>query len=176
MGMVLSLPIESIPWSTKGPLNLGLILAIILVSKFGLYKDESIDWLEKSWFLIRSILPKLLLGVFIVGILEPFARQWMIATLTNNSLSACFLASVIGGILYIGTILGVVAVKGLVAMGMPEGPALSLLLAGPSVALRSMLVIISICGKRIGFAFAIGVILLSTLSGWFYANFLKFLI
>ncbi|MEE2925093.1 MAG: permease, partial [bacterium] len=176
MGMVLSLPIESIPWSTKGPLNLGLMLAVIIVSKFGLYKDESIDWLEKSWFLIRSILPKLLLGVFIVGILEPFARQWMIATLTNNSLSACFLASVIGGILYIGTILGVVAVKGLVAMGMPEGPALSLLLAGPSVALPSMLVIISICGKRIGFAFAIGVILLSTLSGWFYANFLKFLI
>ena len=173
MGMVLSLPIESIPWTIKGPLNLGLILGVILISKFGLNKNESSDWLEKSWFLIRNILPKLLLGIFLVGILEPFARQWMIATLTNNGLLACFLASVIGGILYIGTILGVVAVKGLVAMGMPEGPALSLLLAGPSVALPSMLVIVSICGKRIGFSFAIGVIFLSTLSGWIYANFLK---
>ena len=175
MGMVLSLPIESIPWSTKGPLNLGLLFCLILVSKFGLYENERMDWLDKSWFLIRNILPKLLIGVFLVGILEPFARQWMIATLTNNSLMACFLASLIGGILYVGTILGVVAVKGLVGMGMPEGPALSLLLAGPSVALPSMLVIISICGKRIGFGFAIGVVLLSTISGWFYANFLKFL-
>ena len=73
--------------------------------------------------------------------------------------------------MYVGTILGVVAVKGLVAMGMPEGPALSLLLAGPSVALPSMFVI-SICGKRLGFTFAAGVIFLSTL-GWVYANFLK---
>ncbi len=88
--MVLSLPIESISWSIKGPLNLGLILAVILIAKFGLYRDESIDWLDKSWFLIRNILPKLLLGVFLIGILEPFARQWMIATLTNNSLLACF--------------------------------------------------------------------------------------
>ena len=173
MGMVLSLPIESIPWSIKGTLNLVLMLGILIVAKFGLCREESVDWLEKSWFLMKNILPKLLLGVFMVGILEPFARQWMISTLTSNSLFACFLASFIGGILYVGTILGVVAVKGLVAMGMPEGPALSLLLAGPSVALPSMFVIVSICGKRLGFTFAAGVIFLSTLSGWVYANFLK---
>lgn len=170
MLMVLILPIESMPWSYKGPVNLIILFLITVVALKGLHRTERIDWIEKSCFLLKNIVPKLLIGVFMIGVIEPFARDWMIATLTNNSFEACLIAAIIGGILYVGTILGVVAVKGLVTMGMPEGPALALLLAGPSVALPSLIVIISICGKRIGLSFAVAVVVLSAISGWIYSN------
>lgn len=171
MCMVFTLPIESLPWVIKGPLNLSLVLFVAIIAWKGLHRVERLDWIDKSWFLLKNIVPKLLIGVFLVGILEPYARNWMIATLTDNSFMACLMAALIGGVLYVGTILGVVAVKALAVMGMPDGPALALLLAGPSIALPSLIVIISICGKRIGLSFAALVIVLSAISGWLYANF-----
>ena len=171
MGMVLTLPLEQIPWSTKGPFNLTLLVLVFWVSFQFLTRTERIDWIEKSTFLLKRIVPKLLAGIFVIGILEPYAKTIMFEHLTNNGFVACFMASLIGAILYVGTILGVVAVKGLVGMGMPAGPALALLLAGPTVALPSMFVIVSICGKRIGLTFCAAVVLLSAICGYIFGMF-----
>jgi len=165
MIMVMTLPISEIPWSVKVPVNGGCLAILTMLWFQFLDREEAWDWLDKSWFLIRNIVPKLVLGVFLIGVLEPYAKDFMVSQLSSNSFFSCLLASIIGGLLYVGTILGVVAVKGLVNLGMPDGPALSLLLAGPSIALPSMLVIASVCGKKIALSFALLVITLSAICG-----------
>jgi uncharacterized protein len=170
MGMVITLPLEQISWEVKGPLNLVFLLVVVGIATTQLSRLERINWLDKSFFLLKNIVPKLILGVFIVGLLEPHARVLMVDRLMDNGFVACLLASVIGGILYLGTILGVIAVKGLTTMGMPDGPALALLLSGPTIALPSVFVITSICGFRISAAFCTLVILTSAVCGYFFAG------
>lgn len=169
MTMVISLPLEQIPWRFKGPLNILLILSLTYLAYCKLGRMERIHWLDKSFFLIKNIVPKLILGVFIIGLLEPHARIFMIENIMDNSLQACLLASVVGGILYLGTILGVIAVKGLSSLGMPDGPALALLLSGPTIALPSVFVITGVCGLRISATFCGLVILTSALAGYLFA-------
>lgn len=170
MAMVISLPLEQIPWGVKGPINILLFLGLIYLGYCKLGRMERIHWLDKSFFLLKNIVPKLILGVFLIGILEPHARVFMIENIMDNSFQACLLASIIGGILYLGTILGVIAVKGLSSLGMPDGPALALLLSGPTIALPSVFVITGICGLRISITFCGMVILTSALAGYIFAG------
>jgi uncharacterized protein len=170
MAMVLTLPVEQIPWKLKAPLNLGLMGLVFIMGGFYLTRIERRCWLEKSWFLIRNIVPKLVLGVFLVGLIEPFVTPFLVEYLVRDDALACLVAAVIGGVLYLGTILGVVAVKGLVTMGMPDGPALALLLSGPTIALPSMIVLVNICGARIALSFSLAVILVSALAGFLYTQ------
>ncbi|MCJ8344182.1 permease, partial [bacterium] len=169
MLMVFTLPLESIPWSYKGSLNAILILMIFFCSFKYMDQEEREPWIEKSFFLLKNIVPKLLIGIFLVGVLGPHSKFILTKYSIDNGLFSCFLASIVGSILYLGTIIGVVAVHGLSEMGMPEGPALSLLLSGPTIALPSMIVIMGVCGKKIGVLFLSSVVLLSTLAGYIYA-------
>jgi len=170
MGMVVSLPLEQIPWNIKGPLNLSLLLLVLYLAYAKLSRMERIHWFDKSFFLLKNIVPKLILGVFIIGMLEPHARVFMVEHLMDNGFWACLVASIVGGILYLGTILGVIAVKGLSSLGMPDGPALSLLLAGPTIALPSVFVITGICGLRVSITFCTLVILTSALAGTLFSG------
>ncbi len=170
MAMVMTLPVEQIPWKFKAPFNIGLLGLISILGGFYLTRIERRSWLDKSWFLIKNIVPKLVLGVFLVGLIEPYITPLLVEYLVRDDALASLVAALIGGVLYLGTILGVVAVKGLVAMGMPGGPALALLLAGPTIALPSMIVLVNICGARIALSFSLAVILVSALAGYVYGQ------
>jgi uncharacterized membrane protein YraQ (UPF0718 family) len=56
----------------------------------------------------------------------------------------------------------------LIGNGMGQGPALTLLLAGPALSLPSMIVINSVVGPRKTTAYVGLVVILSTLVGWAY--------
>lgn len=60
--------------------------------------------------------------------------------------------------------------QGLLDSRMGQGPALALLLAGPSLSLPSMLVIYGELGLRKTLTYVILVVVLSTLAGWLYGN------
>ncbi|PCJ16947.1 MAG: hypothetical protein COB02_14875 [Candidatus Cloacimonadota bacterium] len=169
MLMVFTLPLENFAWKYKGTLNITFLLLIFFCSTKFISTEEREPWLEKSIFLLKSIVPKLLFGIFLVGVLTPHSKFILTKYLLDNSLLSCFIASIIGSILYLGTIIGVVAVHGLSQMGMPDGPALSLLLSGPTIALPSMIVIMGVCGKKIGILFLLSVIVFSSLAGYLYA-------
>ena len=70
--------------------------------------------------------------------------------------------------MYFATLTEVPIVQGLLGSGMGQGPALSLLLAGPALSLPSMIVIRTILGTKKTIVFIVYVVLLSTLAGMLY--------
>lgn len=170
MIMVFTLPLSGFDLRYKLILNSGLLFLIVLCSLKYLSEEQRDPWIEKSIFLLKNIVPKLLFGIFLVGVLTPHSKFIMTKYLIDNSLISCFVASLVGSVLYLGTIIGVVAVHGLSQMGMPEGPALSLLLSGPTIALPSMFVIMGVCGRKIGILFLLSVVSLSSVAGYIYAS------
>jgi uncharacterized membrane protein YraQ (UPF0718 family) len=61
-------------------------------------------------------------------------------------------------------------VQGLLAAGMGKGPALALLLAGPSLSLPSMLVIGKVIGTQKTFVYVTLVVVFSTIAGFIFGT------
>jgi hypothetical protein len=138
-------------------------------------QGEAGDWFAATWGFARQILPLLLLGVLVSGAflgrpgeegLIPSA--WVSRAVGGNSVAANLLAAVVGAFMYFATLTEVPILQGLIGSGMGQGPALSLLLAGPALSLPSMLVIRTILGTRKTIAFIALVVLWSTLAGLIY--------
>jgi len=97
--------------------------------------------------------------------------EWIRTIFGTNSFFSCFVASVIGALLYMPTLLEVPIVGTLFGYSTgvtAAGPALSLLLAGPSLSLPSMIVITRIIGLKKGGVYIVLVVLTSTLAGMIY--------
>ncbi len=73
--------------------------------------------------------------------------------------------------MYFATLTEVPIIQGLLASGMGKGPALALLLAGPSLSLPNMLVIRSVMGTKKTVIYVALVIVMATVSGWVYGYF-----
>lgn len=140
-------------------------------------KDESGEWFSQSWGFAKQILPLLLGGVLLAGLLlgRPghegiIPSSWISRAVGGNSLGANLFASVVGAFMYFATLTEIPILQGLVGNGMGQGPALALLLAGPAVSLPNMLVIRSIIGTRKTIVFVLLVIVMATISGFIYGN------
>jgi uncharacterized membrane protein YraQ (UPF0718 family) len=72
--------------------------------------------------------------------------------------------------MYFATLTEVPIVQGLLAAGMGKGPALALLLAGPSLSLPSMLVIRKIMGTNKTIIYASLVVVFSTIAGLVFGS------
>lgn len=113
-----------------------------------------------------------LLGIYqtniaIAGIIPNTWIEWAVG---GNSLFANFFASFTGAFMYFATLTEVPIIQGLLASGMGKGPALALLLAGPSLSLPSMLVIQGVLGTKKTVVYVALVIIMSTLSGYLFGN------
>ena len=155
-------------WWITGAMLLGL--AIVLLRWFE--REELSEWVASSWEFAKQILPLLLAGVLVAGLLlgRPgheglIPSSWVAQAVGGNSVPANLLASVIGAFMYFATLTEVPILEGLIGSGMGRGPALALLLAGPALSLPSMLVIRSVLGTRKTAVFVALVVLFSTLSG-----------
>lgn len=135
--------------------------------------DAMKSWNASTWDYAKLVLPLLLLGVLAAGFLlgRPgeegmIPSQWVAALVGGNSLQANLFASVVGAFMYFATLTEVPILQGLLGSGMGQGPALSLLLAGPALSLPSMIVIRSVLGTKKTAVFVMLVIVMSTLCGW----------
>ena len=70
--------------------------------------------------------------------------------------------------MYFATLTEVPVIQGLLASGMGNGPALALLLAGPSLSLPNMLVIRGVMGTKKTVIYVSLVIVMATISGFVY--------
>lgn len=70
--------------------------------------------------------------------------------------------------MYFATLTEVPIIQGLLASGMGKGPALALLLAGPSLSLPNMLVIREVMGTKKTVIFVLLVMAMATVSGMIY--------
>ncbi len=138
-------------------------------------KGEAGEWFASSWTFAKQILPLLLFGVLVAGLLLGrvghegiIPSEWVAGAVGGNSLMANFFASFAGAFMYFATLTEVPILQGLMANGMGKGPALALLLAGPALSLPSMLVINTVLGFKKTFVFVSLVIVISTICGMFF--------
>ncbi|MGW8265840.1 MAG: permease, partial [Longimicrobiales bacterium] len=133
------------------------------------------EWFAASWGFAKQILPLLLIGILVAGLLLGRPGQeglipsgWIAGALGGNSLGANLFASVAGAFMYFATLTEVPILQGLMGNGMGNGPALALLLAGPALSLPSILVIRSVVGTRKTLTFILLVSVMATISGLIY--------
>ncbi|MBM3494892.1 MAG: hypothetical protein FJX72_11335 [Armatimonadetes bacterium] len=143
----------------------------------GADQGEGGEWLHQSWGFAKQVMPLLLAGVFVAGLLlgRPgneglIPSEWVHQAVGGNSLSANFFASVAGAFMYFATLTEVPILQGLIGSGMGKGPALALLLAGPALSLPSMLVIGTMIGPRKTVVFVTLVVIMATASGMIYGS------
>ncbi|HSA07363.1 MAG TPA: permease [Candidatus Gastranaerophilales bacterium] len=141
-------------------------------------KEESNQWLSVTWGFAKQIMPLLLFGVLISGLLlgRPgnegvIPSAWITMLVGDNSILSNFVASFVGAFMYFATLTEVPILQGLIGSGMAKGPALALLLAGPALSLPNMLVIRSVMGTQKTVIFVSLVILMATLTGYVYGTF-----
>jgi len=165
-------------WAVKAPLLAPLfaVLGYLLWAKFD--RGEIEEWLRETWFFTRTIFPLLIAGTFVIGLIGAIAAIAQgvgpLETITTDTgdtfvahqvapglltqgifgettVLSAGLGSVIGAILYMPTLLEVPIIGSLFGYTnglMADGPALALLLAGPSLSLPNMLVIWKTMGAK----------------------------
>lgn len=155
-------------------------LAIILLTDKR--SEENREWALASWGFAKQILPLLAVGVVTAGFLLGSTHdstsiagivpnRWVEWAVGGNSLLSNFFASFTGAFMYFATLTEVPIIQGLLASGMGKGPALALLLAGPSLSLPNMLVIHGVLGTKKTVVYVTLVIAMATLSGYAFGAF-----
>ena len=147
-----------------------LLLVYTLVKWFT--RDDMVTWGIATRDFALQILPYLFGGVLVAGFLlgRPghealLPNEWVAKLVGGNSLFANLFASITGAFMYFATLTEVPIIQGLLGSGMGQGPALALLLAGPSLSLPSMLVIGGELGWKKTSVYVALVVVLSTLAG-----------
>jgi uncharacterized protein len=149
-------------------------LSVLLTTTRG----ETESWFLSTWDFSKQIMPLLLAGVLVAGLLlgRPGSEglipsEWVSGLVGGNSLWANLFASVVGAFMYFATLTEVPILQGLIGAGMGKGPALALLLAGPALSLPNMLVINSVLGVKKTAVFVALVIVMATISGLIFGLF-----
>lgn len=163
------------PANVLAPFSVGIVTFSIMLSSG---KGEAEEWFTASWEFAKQIFPLLIMGVLISGFLlgRPGSEgmipsRWVAALVGGNSIRSNLIASVIGAFMYFATLTEIPIVQGLINSGMGKGPALALLLAGPSLSLPSMLVIRSVLGTQKTVIYSALVISMATLTGLIFGIF-----
>ena len=156
---------------TAGVIGLGLVTAWD--------QGELGRWFESSWGYAKLILPLLLGGVLVAGLLlgRPgheglIPSGWVEGAVGGNGFGATLFASVAGALMYFATLTEVPILQGLIGSGMGPGPALALLLAGPALSLPNMIVIASVIGWKKTSVYIGLVVVMATITGLIYGTFI----
>jgi len=146
-----------------------LLVALAFILWRWFTRSELGIWMKETLRFVRLIVPWLLGGVFIAGIITTFVPQHVVSTwVGGNSLFANFIASFVGALMYFATLTEVPIVSAFMDLGMGKGPTLALLLAGPAVSLPNMLVIRSIMGTKKTLTYIALVVIFATITGYIF--------
>jgi len=172
--------IENVKIRPMVPMLVGIIsLSVITLSDKN--DEDNPAWTMATWDFAKLIFPMLAIGIVIAGFLLGsthdgkaiagiIPNNWISAMVGGNSVFSNLFASVAGAFMYFATLTEVPIVQGLLSAGMGKGPALALLLAGPSLSLPSMLVIRKVIGTQKTLVYVCLVVILSTVAGLIYGS------
>ncbi len=117
----------------------------------------------------RKIVPLLLIGVFVAGILKTVIPEKFITTYVGgNRVSSNLIAVLFGVFMYFPTLVEVPMARTFLDLGMGRGPLLAYLLADPVISLPSILVISKLIGLKRLFVYVGLIIFFCTLAGLIY--------
>ncbi|MCX7862709.1 MAG: permease [Bacteroidales bacterium] len=160
------------------PMLVGIaLLSLIILQDKSNYENK--EWIYSSWDFTKQILPLLAIGILISGFLlgsthddvnisGVVPKEWILTLVGDNSFFSNLFASVFGAFMYFATLTEVPILQGLMASGMGKGPALALLLSGPSLSLPNILVIRQVLGTKKTLIYVCLVIVLSSISGMIF--------
>ncbi len=164
-------------FAVKWYITAALLIILGVMLKRWFRKEERLTWVQSTWGFMKQIFPLLAGGVLVAGFLlgRPgypalIPEHYIQSLVGGNSLWANLFASVAGALMYFATLTEVPILQGLIGSGMGQGPALSLLLAGPALSLPNMLVIGGIMGVKKTFAFCAIIVVLSTIAGMIFGS------
>jgi len=157
------------------------IAGLNVITLFDKREPENKEWTLSSWDFTKQIMPLLALGVLAAGFLLGsthddtamagiIPNEWVASLVGGNSVFSNLFASVVGAFMYFATLTEVPILQGLIAAGMGKGPALALLLAGPSLSLPNMLVIRGVMGTQKTLVYVTLVVVMATASGLIYGG------
>lgn len=157
------------------------IVGLSIITLLDRKDPDNREWTLSSWDFTKQIMPLLALGVLIAGFLLGsthddtamagiIPNEWVAGLVGGNSVFSNFFASVVGAFMYFATLTEVPILQGLIAAGMGKGPALALLLAGPSLSLPNLLVIRGVIGTQKTLVYLVLVIMMATISGLIYGG------
>ncbi len=175
-----SILIENAKLAPLVPMIVG-IAALSIITLLDKKDDENKEWTVATWGFAKQILPLLAVGVVTAGFLlgsthdgqtiaGVIPNEWIQWLVGGNSIFSNFFASVVGAFMYFATLTEVPILQGLIASGMGKGPALALLLAGPSLSLPNMLVIRGVLGTQKTVVYVTLVVVMATISGLIYGS------
>lgn len=162
------------------PMLVGII-ALSVITILDKVDEENKAWTIATWDFAKQILPLLAIGVVTAGFLlgsthdgksiaGVIPNEWISALVGGNSIFSNFFASIVGAFMYFATLTEVPILQGLIASGMGKGPALALLLAGPSLSLPNMLVIRGVIGTQKTVVYVSLVVVMATITGLIYGS------
>ncbi len=160
--------VHEVKWYLAGAMGL---LVLLMVWRW-FTRDEVRAWMHATWDFGLLIVPLLFGGVFVTGFVGGLLPEQAVAALVGgNSLASNFIASFVGMIWYFATLTEIPIVEMLTRLGMGQGPALALLLAGPALSLPSILVIYKVIGARKTAVFCLLTVVMSTAVGLVFGSF-----
>jgi uncharacterized membrane protein YraQ (UPF0718 family) len=158
--------------ASKNWIPFGVLGGVLGVTLWRWFSGSEIRaWMKETLFFLKRIVPWLLIGVFIAGILGVVIPPTAMATyMGGNSLLSNFIASIGGALMYIATLTEVPIIKTFMNLGMGNGPALALLLAGPALSLPCMLALRGIMGTKKTVTYVALVVAAATITGLIYGS------
>ncbi len=155
------------------------IAGLSIITLYDKNESENREWALSTWDFTKQIMPLLAIGVLIAGFLLGsthdetamagiIPNEWVAKLVGGNSVFSNFFASIVGAFMYFATLTEVPILQGLMSAGMGKGPALALLLAGPSLSLPNMLVIRGVLGTQKTLVYVLLVVIMATISGLIY--------
>jgi len=164
-------------FAVKWYITAGLLIILGVMLKRWFRKEERLTWVQSTWGFMKQIFPLLAGGVLVAGFLlgRPgypalIPEHYIQSLVGGNSLWANLFASVAGALMYFATLTEVPILQGLIGSGMGQGPALSLLLAGPALSLPNMLVLFGVMGAKKTLTFCAIIVVLSTIAGMLFGS------
>ena len=126
-----------------------LLIVFLMVARRALNREALRSWLLETWFFVRTIVPLLLIGVFVAGMLRivipaDFVKQYFGSTTVGATLGAVLF----GVVAYFPTLVEVPMARMFLDIGVGRGPLLAYLLADPVISLPSILVVRQMIGTK----------------------------
>lgn len=167
---------ENYPWSViifrnRGWICLSILAALLVMVWRWFDREEVTEWLEQTWSFAKTIVPLLFGGVFATGFLTSLLPQEMVANYVGgNSASANLISSSLGMLWYFSTLSEIPMLEALRSLGMGDGPAMTLLLAGPTLSLPSLIVLGRFMDWKKTLIFAALIMLFAASGGWIFGK------
>ncbi|MFO7618465.1 MAG: permease [Thermoplasmata archaeon] len=112
-------------------------------------RDDNRQWMGETWFFTKTILPLLLIGVFVAGILTVLIPSEVITSYVgDNSVRSNVITTAFGLLMYFPTLVEVPVARMFLDLGMARGPLLAYLLSGPTMSLQSIFVVQKLMGTK----------------------------